>query len=147
MHPHLISSAVYIPKETPTSRRHGTTFGGLMVNKRVCPGRHFDHSLQPKLLRRGKHHALPAAGGQAGPGGTTAAEGRLPPPTQREWYRPPSGRAVRRCRHGGAAAEGQLLAASSITEQAVLLSGREARKLPVRLCRSRSRGKRRSRRR
>jgi len=39
--PHLISSVVYIPKETPASRRHGTTFGGLMANERVLPGPRF----------------------------------------------------------------------------------------------------------
>lgn len=78
MEPHLISSAVYMPKDTPTSRRHGTTLGGLMAIEQSSPGR------QQLPLSRWKRRATGgttrsgAAG--AGPGGTTAAEGRYRPP-------------------------------------------------------------------
>lgn len=75
MEPHLISSAVYIPKDTPTSRRHGTTLGGFMANVQLFPGR------QRLPLSRWKRRATDSTTrsglqGGAGPGGTTAGEGR-----------------------------------------------------------------------
>lgn len=100
-------------------------------------------SLQPGCCAAGSttRFRQPGAGGagryhRGGGGGL--------PPTLREWYRPPSRRALR---HGGGPARGQLLAAGGIAERAVLLNGRKARALPVRLCRSLSGGKRRTRRR
>jgi len=116
--PHLISSAVYSPKETLANRHHGTTFGGLMANGRVSPGQRSE-----PLGSRRRKHAVPVAEGEAGPGATTHRRGeagrRARPPPPQEWERLPSQTALREGRHGGSAGRSELLVPSAIAEQAV----------------------------
>lgn len=133
MEPHLISSAVYIPKVTPTSRRHGTTLDGFMANEQLLPGR------QPVSLSRWKRRATGSTTRsglrrRAGPGGTTAAEGRhwAAPRWRSGAARLPGGQ--RAAQHGGPAGRGRLLAAGAVPGPAVPPPGRPG-ELSVRVCR------------
>lgn len=93
MEPHLISSAVYIPKDTPTSRRHGTTLGGFMANEHLFPGRQLLPLSRWKRRATGGTTRSGLRGGGAGRyhrrGGAVPAS----PPLE-EWCRPPSQRAA-----------------------------------------------------
>uniref|UniRef100_H0ZKI4 Small ribosomal subunit protein mS39 n=1 Tax=Taeniopygia guttata TaxID=59729 RepID=H0ZKI4_TAEGU len=94
MEPHLISSAVYMPKDTPTSRRHGTTLGGLMAIEQSPPGR---LQLPLEAPRHGQHHAVLAVGRGVGRAGRYHRRGGAVPasPPLEEWCRPPAQRAER----------------------------------------------------
>lgn len=130
MEPHLISSAVYIPKDTPTSRRHGTTLGGLMANEQLFPGRQLvplsrwkcratGSTTRSKLRdRRSRAVPKPRRGGTALPPAGAVVPPAFPEASARE-------------QHGGAAGRGWLLAAGAVAGSAVPPSGR-AGELPVR---------------
>lgn len=87
MEPHLISSAVYIPKDTPTSRRHGTTLGGFMANEQLFPGRQLvllstwksraTGSTTRSRLREGRSRVVPPLAGVLPPRWRSGAD-RLP---------------------------------------------------------------------
>lgn len=131
MDPHLISSAVYIPKDTPTSRRHGTTLGGLMANEQLFPGRQLIPLSPWKRRATGSTTRSKARGGR----------GRaVPPPRTGGTGLPPAGGVVRspfpeasaREQHGGAAGWGRLLAAGAVAGPALPPPGR-AGEPPVRV--------------